>query len=294
MKITNKYNLPNAFVNLSEDVRKPVPLQYSATTILKPTRMVILERRHFDEIEIDVSDSIWLVFGTAVHKILEATNEKGFVEKAMEYNVDGTYKLTGRVDLYNTDTCSVEDYKTASTWKVIYEEFDDWKKQGLIYAWLLTKAGYYVSNLKFHALLKDWTARDKRLADSKNTFYPEHPIYTWHYQVKTSDLEDIEKFIMARFKELIASEKLDDNSLPLCTPEERWNSGDKFAVKKQGNVKATKVFNNEQDALAFANTNGMVVEKREGEDRRCQDYCMASKFCEHYKNVVAKKGTKEE
>ena len=49
MKITNKLNLPSAFVNMAQSDYKPTPKQYSATTLLKPTRQIILERRHSEK-----------------------------------------------------------------------------------------------------------------------------------------------------------------------------------------------------------------------------------------------------
>ena len=50
MKITNKLNLPKQLVELVNSNYKPNLHQYSCTTILKPTRQIILERRYNDEI----------------------------------------------------------------------------------------------------------------------------------------------------------------------------------------------------------------------------------------------------
>ena len=41
---------------------------------------------------------------------------------------------------------------TASVWKVINADFDDWYKQGMMYAWLMIKNGFHVEKVKFHAL----------------------------------------------------------------------------------------------------------------------------------------------
>ena len=273
MIITNKNNLPSALVNLAEDVRTPVDKQYSTTTILKPTRIILLERRYFDEIEQDVSDMIWLIFGTAVHSVIEAHDKTGMAEMAMEQKIVGDYKLTGKLDLYNEETFSIEDYKTASVWKVKFGDFDDWKKQGLIYSWLIKKLGRYVKFIKFHAILKDWTARDKRLADLKGEFYPDHPVWTYIYEVSQNDILEIEDYILNRFDEIINSERLADDKLPLCTDAERWYTGDKYAVYKKGGVRALRVLDTEQEANDYmANKGGDYIEKRKGENRRCQDY----------------------
>ena len=58
MKITNKMNLPQAFVEMAQSDYTPTPKQYSATALLKSIREVILERRHGNEIEQDVSDMV--------------------------------------------------------------------------------------------------------------------------------------------------------------------------------------------------------------------------------------------
>ena len=71
MKITNTLQLPAPFVSLAESDEYPVaPNEYRVTSLLKGTRETILERRHGAEITRDVSDMVWLLFGTAVHWVL--------------------------------------------------------------------------------------------------------------------------------------------------------------------------------------------------------------------------------
>ena len=71
--------------------------------------------------------------------------------------------------------------------------FEDWKKQGLMYAWLLRKKGKFVDKLKFYGLLKDWTAREKRLADLKGDFYPETQVYEWCYEISENDRRTLQR-----------------------------------------------------------------------------------------------------
>jgi len=61
MKYTNKLGLSDEFVHWlkSDDYDYNPDLQtMSATTIMKPTRMIILEERWFDNLTADVSDLI--------------------------------------------------------------------------------------------------------------------------------------------------------------------------------------------------------------------------------------------
>ena len=288
MNITNKYNLPQALVDLvSESQFKPKPNSYSVTALLQDDRELLLNKRHDDEIEKDVSEMINLVLGTSVHSLIEKFDKTGFAEMYMKQEIIPGWFLTGKCDLYDEANATLVDYKTATVWKVMFSDFEDWKKQGLIYAWLLRKQYKFVGTLKFHAILKDWTARDKRL---KGADYPECPVYTWEYKITTQDMEDIENFIYKRFVDLVKLSNVSDDDLPDCV--DTWYTGDKWAVyKKSGAARADRVLDSEQEAKDYvANKLGGVGEivYREGEHRKCQDYCNCCKFCKYYKEREVK------
>lgn len=288
MHITNKYNLPQSIVDLAKESQyKFKSDSYSATTLLLSNREILLSRRHNDEMEVDVSDMVNMLIGTSVHSLIEKFDKTEMAEVYFKQEILPNRYLTGKVDLYDEKNFTLVDYKTASVWKVQFSDFEDWKTQGLIYAWLLTKSGKFVEKLCFYAILKDWTARDKRL---KGSDYPESQIYTWEYKVTTKDLEDIEQFIYTRFNELVKLETIDDDNLPDC--ENTWYTGDKWAVyKKLGVARADRVFDTEQEAKDYIANKldgvGNVV-YREGEHRKCQDYCDCCKFCKYYKEREVK------
>ena len=76
MKYTNKYNFPEAIVNaVQNDDYTKGGADYSATGIMKPPQEAALYRIvNADpdaEIVVDVADQIWMLFGTAIHSILE-------------------------------------------------------------------------------------------------------------------------------------------------------------------------------------------------------------------------------
>lgn len=275
-----------AFVNLAQDKYEHDLTHFSVTTLLDSTRQVMLKRRHSDEIIQDVSDMVWLVFGNAVHKILESHSTGEDVEVKLVHPITEKYSLSGRIDLFNEKTMTVEDYKTASVWKILHKDFEEWKLQGLMYAWLLYKTrNQHVERIRFHALLKDWTAKELKKARFKNEFYPETSIYTWEHYVTVQDIMFIDEFIHTRFAELISNIDIPDEQLPICTPEQRWNTGDKWAVIKPGTYKALRVFNSENEAKEFAGKD-MFIEYRPGENRNCQDYCLVKEFCSFYHNNV--------
>ena len=78
-------------------------------------------------------------------------------------------------------------------------------------------------------------------------------------------------------------EALSDSELPLCTPEERFNSGDKYAVMKKGRKTAMRVLDSLEDAEAWKHASGgEYIDVRKGEDKKCIDYCSVCKFCDYW------------
>lgn len=63
MKLTNELNLPQPFVDAATSDYQYTDKRYSVTSVLKGTREAILQRRHSEEIETDVSEMVWAIFG---------------------------------------------------------------------------------------------------------------------------------------------------------------------------------------------------------------------------------------
>lgn len=291
MKITNKLGLPKAFVKMAESDYEYKPKQYSVTSLLKGTREIILERRYHHEIEQDVSDMIWLLFGTAVHSILEhhEADEHEVKEHYLKVPI-GDYTLSGRCDLYNKKTKTITDYKTCSVWKIIYGDFEDWRQQLLMYAYMFRTKGYEVEQGEIIALLKD---HSKGQAQRKKD-YPDLPVKRLIFQFTEKDFEEIEEWIIAKFEEIAEAEKLPDDELSICTPEQRFNDGDKFAVKEEGRKTALRVLDSLDEAIQWAKMNkkGDYIEIRYGKNKKCENYCNVNKFCNYYKEMKERKNRK--
>jgi hypothetical protein len=282
MKTTNNLGLPEAFVKAVSNVRHNKPGTLSATTLLQGTKQIVLFDRHFDELEQDAADLVWATFGTAYHSIMEKQEDDSFKEEYFETNV-ANWKVTGRVDRYDLENEILEDWKTASVWKVIYKSFDDWKAQGLTYAWLMKKAGLNVKKCRFIALLKDHSKKDaKYKAD-----YPQKPVYIFSFDVTEQDLEETEKRITSKIEQINAAYKLGDDDIEPCSPEERWETAPKYAVMKPGRKTALKVFDVRADADLFLMEQpaGCFIEERKGECKKCMDYCPCKEFCNFYKSL---------
>lgn len=284
MKITNIANLPTPFVRMAEREYEPTPKRYSVTTLLKPVREILLNRRYNKEIEQDCSEMIWMLFGQAVHSILEkyADGASEFAEEFLTVNLESGYTVSGIIDLYDMKEKKVVDYKTASVWKVMFKDFEDWRKQGLCYAWMLRKNGLACDKVEFYAILKDHSKTKAKFDPD----YPKLPVYKVEFEVTDESIAEIDKFINDKINELAKYEDKPDSELPLCSAEDRWNSGDKFAVMKKGRKAALRVLESREEAELYQNEKGGdYIEYRKGEDKKCEQYCTCCTKCDYYKKL---------
>ena len=282
MKIINKLGLPQPFVSAVTKEYTYKEKQYSVTSMLKDVREILLTRRHNDEIEQDVADMIWLIFGTAVHKVLEDSEEENseFKEEHFVEEVINGYKLSGQADLYNAEQKMETDYKTCSCWKVIYNDWEDYRKQLLMYAWAFRKMGFETNKGQIVAVIKDHS-KTKAKVDSS---YPQYPVYKKIFEFTEEDFEKIEEFIKTKFEEISKYENVLDDELPICSEEARWNDGDKYAVKKKGNKRALRVYDTLKEAkIHIKQDSSLELEVRKGEDKKCLEYCSCCEFCNYYK-----------
>jgi hypothetical protein len=284
MILTNEQNLPEAFVKAVTLQRHNKPGRLSATTILNGTKHIILMDRHWDDIEEDVSEHFWAIWGTTAHKVLEDEGADEFTEEFMSCELDG-FIITGRIDNYNMRTGVITDWKNGSVWKIIKQDFDDWRKQGLIYAWLLKKNGFDVKTCQFIDII-----RDHRKSEAKHkSGYPKTPLYVYKFDVTPEGLTKIETFLREKIAEYKQHREMADDDIPPCTAKERWDKPSKYAVKKEGRKTAVRVLNTQEEAEKLVGELGKnhYVEKRPGEFTRCIDYCSCCEFCNFHRDNVA-------
>jgi len=284
LKITNRMNLPEAMVKAVSTRRHNNPGRLSATTLLNGTKQILLTDRHWDILEDDVADRFWAIIGTAIHNVLEHEGENEFAEEFMSHDVDGI-TVTGRIDNYNMRDEIISDYKSVSVWKIKFQDFEDWERQGMIYAWLLIKNGFKVKTCRFVSLIKDHSKRDAK----RDSSYPQKPMHVYEFAVTQERLEKIEAFVKAKIAEYKQHREMADDEIPPCTAKERWEKPTKYAVKKEGRKTAVRVMDTmaEAEKLSGDLGKGHYVETRPGESIRCQDYCSCCEFCNFYRDNVA-------
>ena len=298
MKITNKLGLPKQLVELVNNNYKPTPHQYSCTTILKPIRQIILERRHSDEIEQDVSDMCWMIFGIAVHSIIENSKEDEGQFKEEKLKVDlgkywselKGYYLSGRSDMIDLIEKKIVDWKTCSAWKILFKDFEDWRNEMLIYAWAVKDMGFEINKGEAVSFIKDHNKTKSKIEKQ----YPKLPIWVEKFKFNEEEFQEIEKFVYNKFIELKKYENTPDEELPMCTNFERWREPTKYVVKKKANKTATKLHDTLEDAEKHLDNlekkcpNVYEIVVREGVDKKCIDYCSCCEFCTYWQENYRK------
>lgn len=288
MKITNKFNLPQTLVNV---VERPTytkgKAHLSVTELIGSPRITQLRAKYDDQIEVDVSDMIWSVFGSAVHHILEQGKDAThIVEQRIHGELDG-WKVSGAIDLQivHEDGIEINDYKTVGAWGVMNEKID-WEQQLNCYAWLVeTVKKIPVTKLGIVAIVRDWSRRD---AESRQG-YPKAPVVV--LDIPLWDMAGREAYIRDRIHAhsdaLFASET--NETLPPCTPAECWEKPAVYAVKKEGNVRAKSLHSTQEEADSAVEKlgKGYSVEFRPGERTRCANFCPVSQWCDQYKEYLS-------
>ncbi len=145
---------------------------------------------------------------------------------------------------------------------------------------MLWKNGEPCKKIKFHALLKDWSAREKKKAKLRGEDYPDYSIFTIEWKFGDKEYENVDKWVNKKITEIAEQEMLPDNELLLCSDEERWAEAPKFAVyAKQGDKKARKLCDTQTEAEEYATNNGFgFIEERKGNDRKVADYWLCGEF----------------
>ena len=286
MKISNNFGFPTSIVRAVEKEYTYQDKRYSVTTLLQTDREMILKRRYNDIIEQDVSNMIWLLFGSSVHYILENIELEPYekVEYKMEHTFDNGFTLSGVLDYISDKDELILDYKVVKTYSYIFDKYNEkYRKQLQMCAWLYYKeTGKWYSKGQIIMIFKDWNKTETL----KNKDYPLYPVGTVDFDLGSPS--EIEDWIIKRFERVAELEKMSDFELPLCTEEERFNKGTTYAIKKKGNIKALKVHKSQEEArehlinLERKYPNEYMVEERKVTDIKCESYCSVNKQCPYY------------
>lgn len=302
-------------------------VHFSVGELIKSPRQVLLGRRHAHEIIKDVAMEVFRVLGTAVHALLwqsaKRINERGgdqnkayIAEERLFYHfkVGGrTVVVSGEPDLVTPEGV-IEDYKVTAVWSWLKGIKDDWEKQLNMYAMFRTLGGKVTTGLSICYILRDWSVSEAMQAGYPQAGAQKEEVKLWSF-------EEQKDFLMKRIEEHLNCLDFDDDLLPECSDIEMWAKEDAYAVKRQGNKVASKVFSSKfhleegrkadpefstedanamtiKDAQAYADEmtaklkgkekeREYFLEHRPGERTKCLRFCDARGFCSQFKEYSA-------
>jgi hypothetical protein len=275
LKLTNKFNLPGAILSaIKNDPYSKGDAHFSVTELLSPPRQRILKMRHAHEIEEDISDRLWSLYGQLMHNLLERANEVDLAEKRFFGEIDG-HKISAQIDTLSLKSEVLADYKfqTAYKFKEGQEPDADWVAQLNMQLELLRQNGRDAKALQIVGLIRDFSKGKAK----RELNFPKSPIVT--VDIPMWSRERTQSFMRAR----IALHLLAEKELPFCTAEERWADPDVYAVVKgKRAINGGIQFSEETAKKIMAENPGTSIQFRPAVSTRCEDYCSAAPFCTQF------------
>lgn len=278
MNITNRHNIPEVFIKamqFNDRARENLDFhmdQISVTKLIESPRLRLLTFDHIHEMEVDVSERLFALWGQAIHAVLSWADSESLTEQRLYSNVLN-WTVSGQFDKIQDELLC--DYKTTSVWAVANGVKTEWHRQLQLLRYLAERHGYSIKKMEVVCILRDW----QNSAAQRDPNYPKSPVVRlpvdpWH-------MEDIEAYLYERVR--LHQEAAYTGVLPDCTAEERWAKPDQFAVKKTGRKTALRVFDNLDDAnQLISGTDQAYLEVRKGHSIRCQRYCAVAAYCSQY------------
>lgn len=367
MKYTNKNSIPEMIVRAVKDGQWYSGLGEerfaSATELLNPVKIILLTKRHRDDISVDVVDSLYMLLGSAAHLVLERANldsaqqkimsrmrefteqvesinnptddeisdllenivlkkvegtsiielakaiknDKDIIEKRFQYRTKSGKLITGGIDHYSVKDKCITDYKLTSIWTWIYRNregshIEKYTEQLNIYRLFMEAAGYEVNKLRINLIFRDYSKTEA----SRERNYP-NPVEV--LEIPLLGLDVVEQLVENKIAEIEKYANTFDDNIPICSPSERWQGHDTYAVMKQGNIKASKVEYSYAAAKSWIDAEAQKIAekeiqkgkdpyashqkalslfsiiKRSAKSTRCLSYCPVNTFCNFYKSL---------
>ena len=331
MKITNELNvdLPLAVWLLQEGYKSgaadaPEGELLSVTTLMKPTRQLILQRKvDFSKETMDVSELVASRMGHSLHDAIERAWTEGDwkgamkklhypdsiidkikinppMDKPLEEGVIPIYLerrgfkkfedivLTGQLDFLIGS--SYRDFKSTSTFAWTSGSKDeDYILQGSLYRFIFQDL-IKDDVMRIEFIFTDWASY--RAKADKN--YPQARVA--HKEFKLMSLKETELWLSSKLAEIRKNAKLPQSKMIECTDKQLWRADDVFKyysnpeTAKNGG-RCTKRFDKESEAVLYLQEKGKgIIIKEAGEPKACM-YCNAFQVCEQRKEYFNDDGS---
>lgn len=276
----------------------------SATTLLKSTRQIVLERR-VDPAQAtpNLNSLVASRIGTAIHDAIERSwlspklfqalealglpahryvvNPTGpvpegmlavYVEQRVEKEIDG-WIITGQYDIVVVGT--LHDVKSTKSY-VVQKRLNDkkWKMQGSIYRWLNPEV-IQDDSMVIECVVLDWTAAGAAAS-------PDYPQQQWiSIRLTLDSVSETENFIRRKLAEITQHLNTPEPELPECTDEELWREAPSYAyfANPEAAGRSTKNFDSLHDANMHLAAKGKGrIDIRPGKVKACA-FCPAAPLC---------------
>lgn len=319
VKITNKHmiDLPLAVWLLQDGynsgaAQAPEGELISVTSLMKPTRQQILQRRvDAKGLESDVSDMIASRMGHALHDSIERSWTEGNWRKAMKMlhytdevvdsivinpgpDVDLSEKipiyleqrgflpfedivLTGQLDFLIGQ--AYRDFKSTSTFAWTSGNKDqDYILQGSMYRMIMPHL-IKDDTMRIEFIFTDW----QKFMAKNNPKYPQTKVA--HREFQLMSIKETEEWVSDKLADIRKNAKRKQEGMVRCSRSELWQSDDAYkyfsnpeTASKGG--RCQKNFDSATDAQLHLEAKGKgVVVKVPGEVKACE-YCRAFSVCE--------------
>jgi len=302
----NRYAYPEPLYDcLSQDNYDPGKCNITITAMQDNARKRLLLKYESKNLELDVSENIRSLRGQLFHELLYGKAKKytHLAEKRFYAKVDG-WILGGKPDYPTMSNETLIDWKCCSIYSYLSSKEDiergmesDWERQLNSYRWLLSQNNIEVNKL----LIWAWT--DIRPGEmERKPEWPSTEIVPLEVPLWTMDRarDYIEERV--RYHKQAEEDYLRGSKLINCSDEDRWYTGDKYAVKKRERKTALRVLDTMEQAKQWTidhELDGSVyIENRPGKYRRChpdnfRNYCAAFEICDQANNVTARSDENE-
>jgi len=284
MLITYQFGLPETLVSAIQNSPYNAVGDISTTRLLSPYQVVALQKRYAPVLSEDVSDMIYPLIGSNTHYIIERVNLPNTLKEWRFYLQMYGWLLSGQIDLWEAGV--LYDWKVTSIWSYIYGLKPEHENQMNINAYMIRHSPYSdflpIHKMQIVCIFRDWS---KKKAETDRD-YPQCQVGL--IDVPIWDELKSYGYIFERINGHQGCESLDDEDLPECTPEERWEKPTTHAVMSKGRKSAHRVLNTMESAERWMEENGKgdYIDTRIGESTRCESYCSVRDFCHQYRTQI--------
>ena len=217
MRLSNKYGYPEAVLKAVEaDGYTKGDSEFSATGLLQPPRIRVLQQKHESEISVDIDERLFALYGQLGHALLERAGislGNRIIEKRFFGEVSGV-RISAQIDaLVLQEDGTLQDYKFTSVYgfKKGQEPKWEYRAQMNIQLELMRQNALDAKRMQIIGLLRDWRPGEAK----KDKNYPNK------IAIHEIPIEPREKTIQF-IKDRIKAHKDAEVTLPDCSEHDHW------------------------------------------------------------------------